>query len=170
MTEDSKKIVLPAFLNRRFEAFRIVRGTEQSYVVRDKLHGKTYDFDAWQFFILEVLPGCESVEKLQTVFKDRFDRDITKKEIDDFLGSLADAKLLDETAAQHPLLARFTKITYVVSDEGKATPKPFSDRPATSQAATPAPAEEPSANNKQGEDVAGGEPPLGLDWPDPKVK
>jgi putative peptide zinc metalloprotease protein len=170
MTEDSKKIVLPAFLNRRFEAFRIAKGNEQSYVVRDKLHGKTYDFDPWQFFILEVLPGCESVEKLQTVFKDRFDRELTRKEIDDFLGSLADAKLLDETAAQHPLLARFTKITYVVSDDGKATPKPFSDRPATSQAATPAPAEAPSASNRQGEDAVGGEPPLGLDWPDPKVK
>ena len=121
MIEDSssKKIVLPPFLIRRLEAFRIVKGTEQSYVVRDKLHGTTYDFDAWQFFILEVLPGCETFEKLQTVFKDRFDRDITRKEVEDLFGWLADRQLLDQTAAQHPLLKKFTKITFAVED-GKA--------------------------------------------------
>ena len=77
MTEPSKKIVLPAYLIRRLEAFRIAKGSEHSYVVRDKLYGKTYDFDPWQFFILEVLPGCESLEKLQAVFHDRFGRTIT---------------------------------------------------------------------------------------------
>ena len=77
MTEQpSQKIVLPAYLIRRLEAFRIAKGHEHSYILRDKLYGKTYDFDPWQFFILEVLPGCETQEKLQTVFRDRFDRDI----------------------------------------------------------------------------------------------
>ena len=164
---NSKKVVLPPFLIRRLEAFRIVKNGEHSYVFRDKLHGTTYDFDAWQFFILEVLPGCETVEKLQSVFKDRFDRDITRKEIEQFLASLANAKLLDSTAAQLPLLARFMKPTFTVED-GKATQKPFSE-----SAATPAPGAPdiaaPAAEAKAPEPPSK-EPPLGLDWPDPKIK
>ncbi len=58
MTEASKKVALPAYITHRCEAFRIVKGSEYSYVVRDKVRHKTYDFDPWQFFILEVLPGC----------------------------------------------------------------------------------------------------------------
>ena len=122
MTDRSRKVVLPAYLIRRCEAFRIVKGDETSYVVRDKLHGRTYDFDPWQFFILEVLPGCETAEKLQSVFHDRFDRTISRQELDTFFASLADRKLLDETALQHPLLAPFARKTYDVV-EGKAVPK-----------------------------------------------
>ena len=88
-------------------------------MVRDKLHGKTYDFDPWQFFILEVLPGCDSLEKLQSVFKDRFDRDISKLEVDEFFASLADRRLLDESALQHPLLSPYAKLSYEIVD-GKA--------------------------------------------------
>ena len=89
MSEESKKIVLPAYLIRRFEAFRIVKGGEHSYLLRDKIQGKVHDFDAWQFFILEVLPGCESFEKLQVVFKDRFDRDLSRKELDELADGLS---------------------------------------------------------------------------------
>jgi putative peptide zinc metalloprotease protein len=170
----SKKIVLPPFLIRRLEVFRIAKGGEVSYVVRDKLHGTTYDFDAWQFFILEVLPGCETLEKLQSVFKDRFDRDITRKEVEQFFASLADRKLLDTTAAQHPLLAKFTKLTFSVED-GTATAKPFSE---SEDAAEAAAASEPAASaphagpdkSSTAADSTDREPPLGLDWPDPKIK
>ncbi len=174
MTEElsSKKIVLPPFLIRRLEAFRVVKDGEQSYVVRDKLHGTTYDFDPWQFFILEVLPGCETLEKLQTVFKDRFDRDITRKEVEQFFAALADGKLLDQSAATHPLLAKYSKVTFSVDDEGKATAKPF--REAGDPAPSPAPsAEAPAAapgTNGKAADADDKEPPLGLDWPDPKIK
>jgi putative peptide zinc metalloprotease protein len=119
MTEETKKIVLPAYVIRRLEAFRIVKGDAQSYLLRDKLHGKTFDFDAWQFFILEVLPGCDTVEKLQSVFKDRFDRDITIADLEHLFGTMADNKLWDESALQHPLLAVYAKRTYDVVD-GKA--------------------------------------------------
>ena len=74
MSEQTRKIVLPAYLMRRCEAFRIVKGDETTYLLRDKLLGRTHDFDAQQFFILEALPGVESMEKLQSVFKDRFDQ------------------------------------------------------------------------------------------------
>ena len=104
MTEPSQKIVLPAYLIRRLEAFRIAKGGEQSYILRDKLYGKTYDFDPWQFFVLEVLPGCETLDKLQSVFRDRFGREIGQDELEILFASIADQKLFDESALQHPLL------------------------------------------------------------------
>jgi putative peptide zinc metalloprotease protein len=177
MIEDhgSKKIVLPPFLLRRLEAFRVVKGADQIYVVRDKLHGTTYDFEPWQFFILEVLPGCETLEKLQSVFKDRFDRDVTRKEIEQFLGSLADRRLLDSTAAQLPLLAPYTKQYFSVED-GKATPKLFSAVAGGGSAAVAAsaPPPQPPPGGAAGSTAQGprtdGDPPLGMDWPDPKIK
>ena len=179
MSESSKKIVLPAYLLRRFEAFRIVKDGETSYLLRDKVQSKVHDFQAWQFFILEVLPGCETLEKLQSVFKDRFDRDLQQAAVDELFGMLADRNLLDENAAQHPLLAPFTKTSYAVSD-GKATRKthgaegvaaPTAAAPvaaAATAAPAPVPAPRPAA--------AGGPPPrdkdlpagvqdaLGMDW------
>jgi putative peptide zinc metalloprotease protein len=124
MTETSKKVVLPAYITHRCEAFRIVKGDEYSYVVRDKVRHMTYDFDPWQYFILEVLPGCESFEKLQSVFKDRYNRTLTRDELDEFLASVADRELYEDTALQHPLLAAFATRTYEVVN-GKPVPKSF---------------------------------------------
>lgn len=170
---NSKKIVLPPFLIRRLEAFRILKNDETSYVIRDKLHGTTYDFDAWQFFILEVLPGCETIEKLQAVFKERFNADLTRKEIDKFFGSLADGKLLDSAAADHPLLAKYMKATFTVED-GKPVRKPQGDPDAPAFTTNPAEPVEPaaaaSASGKKEEKAPASEPALGLDWPDPKIK
>ena len=174
INHDSRKIVLPPFLIRRLEAFRIARGNgESTYLVRDKLHGTTYDLEPWQFFILEVLPGCETFEKLRTVFKDRWDRDITYKEVEQFFGSLADLKLLDTIAAEHPLLSRFTKVTFAVED-GKATAKSFAEAsaaaPANDAAPSSAGASAPAAAAGKPAEEPPKEPPLGLDWPDPKIK
>ena len=143
MSEPSKKIVLPAYLIRRLEAYRIAKGSEYSYVLRDKLYGKTYDFDPWQFFVLEVLPGCESLDKLQTVFRDRFDRDITQQELETLFSAIADQKLFEESALQHPLLEQYAKRSFEVID-GKAVHKSFSTvgqaAPAAAAATTGAPA------------------------------
>lgn len=182
MSETSKKIVLPAYLLRRFEAFRIVKDGETSYLIRDKVQSKVHDFQAWQFFILEVLPGCESLEKLQVVFKDRFDRDLRQQDVDELFGLLADRNLLDETAAQHPLLRPFTKASYEVTD-GKASRKPFvpeTQTPAAGAPAAPAAASTqaaaPAAAPAPARPAAGGPPPrdkdlpagvqdaLGMDW------
>ena len=122
--EVSKKVALPAYLTHRCEAFRIVKGDEYSYVVRDKVRHMTYDFDPWQYFILEVLPGCESFEKLQSVFKDRYNRTLTREELDEFLASVADRDLYEDTALQHPLLQSFATRTYEVV-HGKPVPKSF---------------------------------------------
>jgi len=164
MSEQTKKIVLPAHLVRRLEAFRIVKGDEHSYLLRDKVQGKTFDFDPWQFFILEVLPGIETFEKLQTAFQDRFDRVLTKKDLDELFGSMADRKLFDETAAGHPLLAPFMRRTYEVED-GKAKAKQFTGTDnVAAVAAAPAPAPPPAAPVQPEELPAGVQDALGMDW------
>lgn len=116
MTEPTRKIVLPAYLMRRCEAFRIVTGDETSYLLRDKLLGRTHDFDAQQFFILEALPGVESMEKLQSVFQDRFDQALKPSMVDELFRSLVDRQLLDESSLTHPLLAPFAREMYEVVD------------------------------------------------------
>ena len=180
MTEETKKVVLPAHLMRRFDAFRIVKGDSTSYLIRDKLQGKTHDFEAWQFFILEVMPGADSFERLQTAFQDRFDRPLTKAILDEFLGSVADRKMFNDSAAEHPLLAPFMQRTYEV-ENGKAKPKSFSTGAApeaapVTAAAAPAPAPKPAqAAGGGGEGAAqalpedtvlpaGVQDALGMDW------
>lgn len=165
MTEQTKKIVLPPHLSRRLEAFRIVRGSEQSYVLRDKLDNKSYDFDAWQFFILETLPGCETLQRLQTAFQDRFDRALSAQDVAEFFASVADRQLFDESAGQHPLLAPYMHVTYTVED-GKAVPKPFSAGATVAPAATSAPTPAPAADRPDPDaDLPGGvQDALGLDW------
>jgi len=159
MTEQpSQKIVLPAYLIRRLEAFRIAKGNEYSYILRDKLYGKTYDFDPWQFFILEVLPGCETPDKLQAVFHDRFGRAITKDELDILFSSIADQKLFEESALQHPLLEQYAKRTFEVVD-GKAVHKSFS----TVGQAVPAAAVGTPADGKATGDGGAPELPPGIE-------
>jgi putative peptide zinc metalloprotease protein len=167
MSEQNKKIVLPAHLLRRLEAFRIVKDGEPSYLLRDKVQGKTYDFEPWQFFILEVLPGCENFEKLQTAFLDRFDRVLSRADLDELLASLADRKMLDGSAAQHPLLVPFMQRTYDVED-GKAKAKSFATvSTAPTAAAAPASAGPEAAGAAPKKDVdlpAGVQDALGMDW------
>lgn len=115
--EQTQKVAVPAYLLQRLLAFRIGSADRQSYVVRDKLLGKTYDFEPWQFFVLEVLPGCEDRAKLSTIFEDRFGYQLPRTEVELLFASVADAGLFNEDAAGHPLLKQFSKRTYVVEDE-----------------------------------------------------
>lgn len=160
MTEQTKKIVLPPHLSRRLEAFRIVKSGVQSYVLRDKLDNTSHDFDAWQFFILETLPGCETLQRLQTAFQDRFDRTLSAEEVGEFFASVADRQLFDESAGQHPLLAPYMHVTYKVED-GKAVPKPFATGATT---AAPAPAPAAAGPDPDADLPAGVQDALGLDW------
>lgn len=149
MTEQSKKVALPAYLPRRLEAFRVARDSGHIYLIRDKLLGKTHDFEPWQFFVLEVLPGCEEFGKLASVFEDRFGQKLTPEQVRALFATLADNKLLDEDASRHPLLAPYLKKTYTTNEEGKAEPKSFqglspgavaAPAAAPAQAAAPKPA------------------------------
>ena len=126
MTDQTRQVALPAYLPRRLQAFRVVAGGQTTYVLRDKLAGKTHDLQQWQFFILEVLPGCETAEKLLSVFSDRFGREISEHEVMSFFAELADAKLLDQDSAKHPLLAPFTRTGYAL-EQGLIKPKSFEE-------------------------------------------
>lgn len=92
-----------------------------------------------------MLPGCETLEKLQTVFHDRFDRTITKDELDILFSSIADQKLFEESALQHPLLEQYAKRSFEVVD-GKAVHKSFS----TVGQAAPAQRRRHGARGRQG--------------------
>lgn len=108
--QNVQNVALPAYLRKRLQVFRIGKGIKQSYLIRDKLLGKTYDFEPWQFFVLEVLPGCESVEKLASIFEDRFGHPITQEQINVLFASVMENDLLDtddKEAFTHPLLASF---------------------------------------------------------------
>jgi putative peptide zinc metalloprotease protein len=111
-----KRVATPAFLHQRLMSYRLGKGDAMSYVVRDTVRGHSHDFEPWQFFTLEVLPGCEDETKLATVFEDRFGRPPTTAQLNGFFGELADADLLNDAAGSHPLLARFTKKRYDVVD------------------------------------------------------
>lgn len=139
MSEQTKKVALPAYLPKRLEAFKIAKGDETSYVLRDKLLNKVHDMEPWQFFLLEVLPGCENYPKLQSVFEDRFGRPITQAEIEGFFASLADRQLLDMEGPTHDLLQRFRTKGYDVKD-GEAKLKSHQEAVQAAAAAAPAPA------------------------------
>jgi putative peptide zinc metalloprotease protein len=122
--DKATKVSLPAFLEKRLQAFRIGTGDRQTYVLRDRVRGKNYDFEPWQFFVLEVLPGCEDEPKLATVFQDRFGYSLPTADVQKLFASLADAGLIAEDAAGHPLLVPFTRKHYAV-EGGQAKLKSF---------------------------------------------
>jgi len=136
---ESKKVALPAYLPRRLQAFRIVQGDTTSYLLRDKLVDKTHDLEPWQFFVLEVLPGCETIVKLLSVFEDRFGRQLSEAEVMKFFGWLADNKLLEEESASHPLLKPFSKQSYAL-EQGLIKPKSFEELATMMAPATTMPA------------------------------
>jgi putative peptide zinc metalloprotease protein len=148
---EAKKVALPAYLPRRLQAFRIVAGDSTTYLLRDKLTDKTHDLEPWQFFVLEVLAGCETVDKLLSVFEDRFGRQLTEAEVLKFFGWLADRRLLDEESGAHPLLKPFTKQSYALH-LGLAKPRTFEELAALmSQSTTPVAVSAPGSANKKEE-------------------
>lgn len=139
MNDQIQNVSLPAYLLKRLQAYRIGKGIKQSYLIRDKLLGRTYDFEPWQFFVLEILPGCESFEKLASIFKDRFGYPITHEQVRTLFASVMEDNLLDiedKEASAHPLLASFFQ-TGKIADQPSAAHK----------------AEQPSIDNSQSESI-----------------
>lgn len=125
MNDQIQNVALPAYLLKRLQAYRIGKGIKQSYLIRDKLLGKTYDFEPWQFFVLEILPGCENFEKLASIFKDRFGYPITQEQVQTLFASVMEDNLLDtedKEASTHPLLASFFQ-TGKIADQPSAALK-----------------------------------------------
>jgi putative peptide zinc metalloprotease protein len=136
MSTQTQKVALPAYLPKRLQAFRIGGGSNESYLLRDKLQNKTFDFEPWQFFILEVLPGCDDFDKLASVFEDRFGYPLKQDQAGDLFAQLADNRLLDENTG-HPLLQPYTKRHYTTED-GVAKVKSFRTPAPQAQAEAPA--------------------------------
>jgi putative peptide zinc metalloprotease protein len=107
--QNAQKVALPAFLRKGLEAFRVSKNGKNKYLLRANWNDKIYKFEPWQFFILEVLPGCDDYEKLASVFEDRFGHRITKDEVQGLFSTVADRKLFGLAAISHPILASFEK-------------------------------------------------------------
>jgi len=109
VSQKAQKVALPAFLRKRLQAFRIGEGKEQHYLIKNERKGLSYRFEPWQYFILEVLPGCEDFPKLASVFEDRFGHSISSEEVEKLFGMVADYKLFGLSATSHPMLDSFNK-------------------------------------------------------------
>lgn len=107
MEQQGKRVALPAYLRRRLQAFHVGQGAEQSFIVKDQATDRTFQFEPWQFFILEILPGCENFPKLESIFKDRFGHPITKDKVEDLFSTVAGNGLLGIGADSHPMLSPY---------------------------------------------------------------
>ena len=111
---EAKKVALPAYLPRRLQAFRIVKGNTTTYLLRDKLTDKTHDLEPWQFFVLEVLPGCETHRQAALGVRGPLRPPAHRGRGPEVLRLARRQKLLDEESAAHPLLEPFTKQSYAL--------------------------------------------------------
>ncbi|GAX59669.1 membrane-fusion protein [Candidatus Scalindua japonica] len=109
MNKKIQRVATPAFLRKKLSAFRVEHGKGQIFLVKDKVYGQTHQFEPWQFFVLEVLPGCEDFSKLASVFKDRFGHTITQEELENLLFLVDDKKLFGASEITHPILEAFNK-------------------------------------------------------------
>ncbi len=121
MSNEAQKVALPAFLKKRLHAFRIGQGAEQSYLIKDPQEDQVHQLETWQFFLLEVLPGCEDMPKLKGVFEDRFGHAITDEQIEELFTLIADKSLFGITALSNPILKAFQK-KRAAEGKGRAAP------------------------------------------------
>lgn len=119
MEQQSKRVALPAYLRRRLQVFHVGEGAEQSFVIKDQLTNKTFQLEPWQFFILEILPGCDSFSKLESIFTDRFGRPITKDKVDELFSTVAENGLWGIGADSHPMLSPYFKKGVMAVDVNK---------------------------------------------------
>lgn len=109
MDEKTCKVATPVFLREKLISFRVGQGANLSYQIQDPLIKQSVTLEPWQFYILEVLPGCETFSKLCSVFEDRFGHAVTEEEVESVFTYAADNKLFQSTSVSHPLLTAFKK-------------------------------------------------------------
>lgn len=105
MSAEIKKVAIPAVLRKGLECYRINETKGHRYVLRVPWAKETIEFEPWQIFILEVLPGCNDLASLFSVFEDRFGRKITKQEVEGLFAFVEEKKLFGISAGQIPILA-----------------------------------------------------------------
>ena len=69
---EPEKLSVPPALRRRVKAFRTGDGQAQGVFVRDDVLDQEHTFEPWQFFVLEVLFGCQTHAELSAAFEQRF--------------------------------------------------------------------------------------------------
>ncbi|MDY6853746.1 MAG: efflux RND transporter periplasmic adaptor subunit [Thermodesulfobacteriota bacterium] len=109
MSQEPQKVAIPTILRKRLKAFLIRQGKKQHYILVDQVRNETYQFEPWQFFILEILHGCDDFSKLASVFKDRFGQSIKDNELEELLNIIVDNKLFSLAALSHPIFKAFNK-------------------------------------------------------------
>lgn len=148
-----QKIATPRYLLQTLEVMRVGQGDKETYLARDKFHGRVHSLEPWQFHVLKALPDCADFGQLNTDFEREFGQPLSQREFNEFIVDIANLGLLSQEAVAHPLLTRFASKTYAVED-GVAKRKPFTviegaagvpgkEAPAAAPAATeaaPAPA------------------------------
>jgi len=118
VTEEIQSVAIPVFLRKKLIAVRAGRGEKQCYYINDKRFKQTVRLEPWQFFILEVLPGCDTYETLASVFEDRFGHTVTLEEVEQLFSFVTEKKLFHSSSESHPLIAAFHKKK---ADEKKAS-------------------------------------------------
>jgi putative peptide zinc metalloprotease protein len=104
-----REIACPECLRKRLRVFRVDKAGLRSYLVTDPLQNRTYEFEPWQFYVLEVLTECESFARLSLVVEERFGQPITQEDLDKLFVPLVDKKLFSVSLLATPLLADFSR-------------------------------------------------------------
>ncbi len=104
MADPAKEITRPAVFRKRVKVLQVVENGKEGVFVRDDVLDEQDTFEPWQYFVLEVLIGCEDFAKLASVFKDRFNRDLTEREIDDLFALVEKHKWFSLAGTDHPLV------------------------------------------------------------------
>ena len=109
-TQSVQKLVLPPLLRKGLEAVRVDNGKNRKYVIKSIWKNKTFEYEPWQFFILEVLPSCDDYSKLASVFEDRFGHTITESDVNELLSRTVENELFGKEATSHPMLSSFKEL------------------------------------------------------------
>lgn len=104
MADPAKELARPAVFRKRVKVLQVVENGKEGVFVRDDVLDEQHTFEPWQYFVLEVLIGCEDFSKLATVFKDRFNRDLTERELDDLFATVEKHKWFSLAGTDHPLV------------------------------------------------------------------
>jgi putative peptide zinc metalloprotease protein len=109
MANEPQKLASPPSFRKRLKIFRVGSGDAQGVFVKDEVLGEEHTLEPWQFFVLEVLFGCETFEQLGSVFQDRFGKPLTVGELDELFALVEKHKWFSLSAAKHPLVVASQK-------------------------------------------------------------
>lgn len=125
MVNETQKLASPPALRKRLKIFRVGEGANQGVFIRDEVLSEDHTLEEWQFFVLEVLFGCETFEQLSSVFADRFGKPLTVSELDELVTLVAKNKWFSPAGIKHALVVASLKRLEggAQAANGSATPR-----------------------------------------------